>query len=242
MDTLTVDGQIYLSSKKAAELTGYAKDYVGQLCREGRVKARLVGRSWYVLESSIRAHRFGSEETKEAIEEEKEKPVAATWAPSVYKQEKAEFLPPLEKRQEAEPAAVTDMQAVWKEWFDTRAAKVQEAPSAPEMPLAESVPEERVGHEVVPIARIEDENEPLETEEGYEVETEDAIYEEEERKERPSRTIATSIVRSLALAAILLALGVTMVAHGFFDLLSRPTGVTASVVDFLDGTSTYKNK
>ena len=61
MDELEIDGKTYLSSKAAAKLTGYAKDYVGQLCREGRVNARLVGRSWYVLEESIRTHRFGEE-------------------------------------------------------------------------------------------------------------------------------------------------------------------------------------
>ncbi len=61
MDELTLDDELYLSTKRAAKITGYAKDYVGQLCREGRVKARLVGRNWYVLDSSIREHRFGAE-------------------------------------------------------------------------------------------------------------------------------------------------------------------------------------
>lgn len=59
MDELTIGDKIYISSKRAAAITGYAKDYVGQLCREGQVEAKMVGRSWYVLESSIRAHRFG---------------------------------------------------------------------------------------------------------------------------------------------------------------------------------------
>ena len=62
MDEITLDDKTYVSSKRAAQITGYAKDYVGQLCREGRVQARLVGRNWYVLESSIHDHRFGSAE------------------------------------------------------------------------------------------------------------------------------------------------------------------------------------
>jgi hypothetical protein len=62
MDEITLDDKTYVSSKRAAKITGYAKDYVGQLCREGRVEARLVGRNWYVLESSIREHRFGAPE------------------------------------------------------------------------------------------------------------------------------------------------------------------------------------
>ncbi|OGG48225.1 hypothetical protein A2678_01420 [Candidatus Kaiserbacteria bacterium RIFCSPHIGHO2_01_FULL_53_31] len=60
MDEILIDEKKYISSKRAAKVTGYAKDYVGQLCREGRVPARLVGRSWYVLESALQDHRFGS--------------------------------------------------------------------------------------------------------------------------------------------------------------------------------------
>lgn len=62
MEELLIDEKKYLSTKRAAKVTGYAKDYIGQLCREGRVKARQVGRSWYVLESDVRQHRFGSAE------------------------------------------------------------------------------------------------------------------------------------------------------------------------------------
>lgn len=60
MDEILIEDKKYVSSKQAAKITGYAKDYIGQLCREGRVPARLVGRSWYVLESAIQDHRFGN--------------------------------------------------------------------------------------------------------------------------------------------------------------------------------------
>lgn len=66
MDELVLEGETYFSTKRAAKETGYAKDYVGQLCREGRVTARLVGRSWYVLASAIREHRFGGSEPETA--------------------------------------------------------------------------------------------------------------------------------------------------------------------------------
>ncbi len=73
MDTITLDGEKYLSTKYAAKITGYAKDYVGQLCREGRVEARLVGRNWYVREQSIREHRFGGEhEAAQTISQEED--------------------------------------------------------------------------------------------------------------------------------------------------------------------------
>lgn len=58
-ESLEFDGKRYISSKRAASLVGYTKDYVGQLCRGGKVEARLVGRSWYVSEESIRKHKLG---------------------------------------------------------------------------------------------------------------------------------------------------------------------------------------
>ena len=103
MDELLIDDKKYLSTRRAAKVTGYAKDYVGQLCREGRVKARQVGRSWYVLETDIREHRFGSSEAgppsvsfpkaenakTEAVvpsqpENSATKPVDHTWEPPRY--------------------------------------------------------------------------------------------------------------------------------------------------------------
>lgn len=56
MDSIEIQGQNYISSKRAAKLTGYAQDYVGQLARAGKVPATRVGRSWYVSEEDILKH------------------------------------------------------------------------------------------------------------------------------------------------------------------------------------------
>jgi hypothetical protein len=56
-ESIVFDGKTYISSKRAAEMVGYTSDYVGQLCRAGKIDAKLVGRNWYVVESSIQAHR-----------------------------------------------------------------------------------------------------------------------------------------------------------------------------------------
>jgi hypothetical protein len=138
MDELTLDDKAYLSSKRAAQVTGYAKDYVGQLCREGRVEARLVGRNWYVLESSIREHRFGAETTKKEVfneVKEPENPIQEAWKASSYVAETTSELPvlivepkseyksinvisgiPEPKENEALPI-VQEMQSAWYDWF-----------------------------------------------------------------------------------------------------------------------------
>jgi hypothetical protein len=56
-DRIELGGEVYLSSVRAAEELGYTKDYVGQLARAGKIDAKLIGRSWYVLESSLREHK-----------------------------------------------------------------------------------------------------------------------------------------------------------------------------------------
>ena len=62
-ETIFFEGKKFISSSRAAEMTKYSKDYIGQLCRGGKVTARMVGRSWYVEESSLLAHKKTAEET-----------------------------------------------------------------------------------------------------------------------------------------------------------------------------------
>lgn len=69
MEELEIKGQKYISSKRAAKLTGYAKDYVGQLARGGKVSATRVGRAWYVSEEEILAHAGVVTEEEPAPEE-----------------------------------------------------------------------------------------------------------------------------------------------------------------------------
>lgn len=147
MNEITIGDKVYISAKRAAEITGYARDYVGQLCREGHVDAKMVGRSWYVYEPSIRAHRFGPEAvspqagaaTADAMPEEpvvaEEKPsvepvqenkaTASEWQTPKYSAESPELLPELtpaslEALLPPPEETLTDMQAAWREWFEQK--------------------------------------------------------------------------------------------------------------------------
>ena len=57
MNVLEVNGEKYVKASSLARELGYTADYIGQLCRAGKVSAQLVGRSWYVSETSLRAHK-----------------------------------------------------------------------------------------------------------------------------------------------------------------------------------------
>lgn len=54
---IDLGGTIYISSKRAAEMTGYTQDYVGQIARSGAVDARKISGLWYVQEASLRAYK-----------------------------------------------------------------------------------------------------------------------------------------------------------------------------------------
>jgi hypothetical protein len=128
MDEIIIDDKKYISSKQAAKITGYAKDYIGQLCREGRVPARLVGRSWYVLEGAIQDHRFGTDIQYNPDSIKAEKPsIQSTWEAPRYESSASEELPSMLNRSEksVEDAiekddseeSGKDLQDSWQAWF-----------------------------------------------------------------------------------------------------------------------------
>lgn len=57
MDTVTSNGVIYVKANVLAKRYHYTTDYIGQLCRQTKVGAQLVGRAWYVNEESLLAHK-----------------------------------------------------------------------------------------------------------------------------------------------------------------------------------------
>lgn len=59
MKTLMLDGVEFVKASEAAKAHGYTSDYIGQLCRGGKIQAQLVGRSWYVNLDSLNEHRRG---------------------------------------------------------------------------------------------------------------------------------------------------------------------------------------
>ena len=57
MDTVTVNGKLYKKATVLAKQFRYTTDYIGQLCRNKKVDCQFVGRSWYVTEASLLAHK-----------------------------------------------------------------------------------------------------------------------------------------------------------------------------------------
>jgi hypothetical protein len=67
-DTFTYDGVEFISTQRAADLTGYAQDYVGQLARSQEVIARRVGRRWFVSRPALITHKKNKDGLLQAVQ------------------------------------------------------------------------------------------------------------------------------------------------------------------------------
>ncbi len=54
---VSFDGRDHVSASRAAKITGYHPDYVGQLARSGAIISRQVGNRWYVDREAIVTHK-----------------------------------------------------------------------------------------------------------------------------------------------------------------------------------------
>jgi len=252
MKELTLNGKTYLATKRAAEITGYTTDYVGQLARQGKIDAQLVGRNWYISEESITKHKFG--EAKVLLkkdEEERNSPVLEvlvnTAGETLEKEEKI-----VESQEEEvsiqkevdEPVALDEMQGAWQEWY-----KAQKSVPAEEEEIFLSE-EER--EEVVPII-VEQEVPIIKKSEVEEVAPAEEVA--EEKIEAPAEESIPSplpVQRSwsgtgLALAAVgaLMFVGVITATAGYVLTKGDDTplaGVYQGVEDYVLGVQRFESK
>ena len=239
MDELVIDDKKYVSSKRAAKITGYAKDYIGQLCREGRVTARLVGRSGYVLESAIHDHRFGDKEDPAAPS-----PSAAvfssTWGEPKYEPDAvSEPLPAIEKDEDEpreEPAdTASRLQDSWKAWFE----RVGEPSAVPAESEVEQKEEKESAEESVsvPIRAIHHEQyQPLPHEilpRRTEIPVRESRGEALIEEHLPRRSGGSRLMLQLSGALLAVAItGLAVAGTGYFDryiLASQHFGALAGV-------------
>ncbi|MDD2657654.1 MAG: hypothetical protein PHD04_03290 [Candidatus Pacebacteria bacterium] len=233
MDEILIGEKKYVSSKRAAQMTGYAKDYIGQLCREGRVPARLVGRSWYVLESAIQDHRFGDEKVEKKPRE---------WESPRYEAAPIEAIPSVnrESNEGMTDDVAQNLQETWKAWFD----RVADTPVAHESqePVVEpereeTEPEPRDAEEVsVPVRAIYNQL-PTELRPRHHAALSEAVEEEEEIVEEVRRTDAKrSYLVPVQMAGVLVAVIFAVLAvagSGYFDkyiISTNQFGMTAGVL------------
>src|SRR3989344_7414660 len=100
-ESLILQGKKFISSRRAAEITGYTNDYIGQLCRLGKVKAQLVGRNWYVEEQSLFAHKLANGKTPSKRFDNFFSPLSSNVSKLSYESEEKSLLPVLKSKTES---------------------------------------------------------------------------------------------------------------------------------------------
>lgn len=229
MDEILIEEKKYVSSKRAAKVTGYAKDYVGQLCREGRVPARLVGRSWYVLESAIHDHRFGEHTTEQDV------PVAV-WESPRYEASPVETVSLVNRLQEPQPDNIETtqtqhLQDSWKAWFDrvtdTQTETKQEENSVAEVEPERVSPEDEVVNQVevgegvqVPIHTIYDLPPEDLLPSRYSASTTDETIKDEDSPLQIQKKEKNRVIRGIQVSSIVFAVVLAVLAGigtGYFD-------------------------
>ena len=259
MDEILIEGKKYVSSKQAAKITGYAKDYIGQLCREGRVSARLVGRSWYVLESAIQDHRFGSHDTPQKEVEEAPKVTEKTWEFPRYEAVQVESLPSVNRLQEPVETPIAEessseereedmvsaqkLHDSWKEWFDkTNQAQPPEVRETPETESEQEDREEALGEAMeddevsVPLRVVNPYAAPIDSVPEVAVRSEEVAVVEPARPVRRERqgTLMTGIQVGMVVIAIASVVFVA-IANGYLNKYL----ISIKQVQEISGTSIY---
>lgn len=98
MDEIVSGGVKYISTRRASALTGYARDYIGQLVRMGKLEAKRVGRAWYVNESKVvklsgRAIAGELQSTGGPPRSPQSIGIPSTWTPIKYLEDRSQLLP-----------------------------------------------------------------------------------------------------------------------------------------------------
>lgn len=67
---VSFDGKDYVSASRAAKITGYNQDYIGQLARSGKILSRQIGNRWYVERSGLVNHKSEKDSLLAAVQSE----------------------------------------------------------------------------------------------------------------------------------------------------------------------------
>lgn len=67
---VSFDGKDYVSASRAAKITGYNQDYIGQLARSGKILSRQIGNRWYVERSGLVNHKTEKDSLLAAVQSE----------------------------------------------------------------------------------------------------------------------------------------------------------------------------
>lgn len=72
-DPLIFNGRKYISSRRAASISGYTSDYIGQLARSKKISSRMVGRNRFIDEAELLEYVYSTDTNHESLQNEEDK-------------------------------------------------------------------------------------------------------------------------------------------------------------------------
>ena len=69
-DEIYLDGVRYISAGDSAALSGFTRDYIARLCKDGKISGRRVGKQWYANLESLQKFILGQEHARARRREE----------------------------------------------------------------------------------------------------------------------------------------------------------------------------
>jgi hypothetical protein len=112
-DHILFDGVKYISATDAASSSGFTRDYVGKLCRIGKVRAKRVGKNWYVdqasLQSFLISQKYARSQRQELLSKERTIEYQSATASSAAKKEISTITARSEKAKSAVSAGASSL-------------------------------------------------------------------------------------------------------------------------------------
>lgn len=145
---LSFEGKDYISASRAAKLTGYNQDYVGQLARGGKIPSRQIGNRWYVDRDALTAHKAEKDALLAAVQAEsvglrffsqphvmpmQTHPIHVAAVPRIeYSSESSNLLPEIPSKTELPPNPVRSFSEIRERQVRPEALKVKEEEQEPQ--------------------------------------------------------------------------------------------------------------
>ena len=89
---ILIESELYLSLKKAAEVSGYHSDYLGRLARGGKLKSKRLGVQWFISRPDLENFIAGRARVSHLFEKMEKKDVRA----GAFRSEEPRFLEVIE--------------------------------------------------------------------------------------------------------------------------------------------------
>jgi hypothetical protein len=209
-DSLILQDKNYISARRVHELFGYTSDYVGQLCRAGKLDAKMIGRAWFVTMKSVIDYQAHLDEIAKTKVKDRKKTAKKLYRRSLGEAELSKEISSLSESREVEENVKEEVKSIESVIQASEAPIIEKefAPinshiDIPFIPVVNTTYIEEIEEEVLPITPEVREEESIVTPIHISVEESEEIpvYVEEVPVSIPSPYISKKAFAKISIAS-----------------------------------------